>query len=71
MLEKSDEQLLAEIAAAGQKAGLPVAQVGQYCHAQKDGNCIWGHCPQLRDREPEKTGRHCPIDLHCEERGYQ
>ena len=32
------------------------------CHAAKDGECNWEHCPQLRDGEPKKTGRHCPLD---------
>lgn len=32
------------------------------CHAQKDGDCEHEGCPQLRDGEPAKTGRHCPID---------
>jgi hypothetical protein len=60
-----------EIKAAGKKAGLPLDQIGEYCHAQRDGDCIWAHCPQVRDGEPGFTGRHCPIDLHDEERGYQ
>lgn len=36
------------------------------CQADDDGYCEWEHCPQLRDGEPEKTGRHCPLDK-CEE----
>lgn len=32
------------------------------CHANRDGECYAPTCPQLRDGEPEKTGRHCPID---------
>lgn len=32
------------------------------CHAASDGECSWKECPQLRDGEPWKTGRHCPID---------
>jgi len=39
------------------------------CHAGKDGDCIWEHCPQLRDNEPTATGRHCPLDLQQEETG--
>src|SRR4026207_1265651 len=27
-----------------------------------DGECFWKDCPQLREGEPEKTGRHCPYD---------
>jgi len=33
-----------------------------YCHADRDGDCIHKQCPQLRDNEPHKTGRHCPLD---------
>lgn len=36
--------------------------VNAYCHADRDGDCSWQHCPQLRDDEPNKSGRHCPID---------
>jgi hypothetical protein len=32
------------------------------CHANRDGDCSWKDCPQLRDGEPKKTGRHCPFD---------
>jgi protein gp37 len=32
------------------------------CHAGKDGECNWQHCPQLRDSEPARSGRHCPLD---------
>ena len=37
------------------------------CHSQKDGNCNCESCPQLRDGEPERTGRHCPLDWNREE----
>lgn len=63
--------LQAEIVSAGKLCGLPVAVRGQYCHAGRDGDCNWQHCPQNRDGEPELTGRHCPIDIHVEERGHQ
>jgi len=33
----------------------------EYCHSQRDGDCIWLHCPQNRDNEPQKTGRSCPL----------
>lgn len=33
-----------------------------YCRSARDGECIWEHCPQLRDGEPFSTGRHCPLD---------
>jgi len=32
------------------------------CHGHEDGDCFWKDCPQLRDGEPAKTGRHCPLD---------
>ena len=32
------------------------------CHSAQDGDCFWQHCPQLRDGEPARTGRHCPLD---------
>lgn len=63
--------MIGEIAAAGRACGLSSEAVGHYCHSGKDGDCIWAHCPQNRDNEPHATGRHCPIDLHREERGYQ
>jgi hypothetical protein len=33
------------------------------CHAGKDGDCMHQSCPQLRDSEPHKTGRHCPLGI--------
>ena len=27
-----------------------------------DGECTWEGCPQIRDGEPETSGRHCPLD---------
>lgn len=30
------------------------------CRAGKDGECNWAECPQNRDGEPAKSGRHCP-----------
>lgn len=32
------------------------------CAAGSDGDCVHSQCPQLRDREPMKSGRHCPLD---------
>lgn len=32
------------------------------CHADRDGECSWVDCPQLRDGEPAKSGRSCPHD---------
>lgn len=31
------------------------------CRAGRDGECIWPLCPQLREGEPAKSGRHCPL----------
>lgn len=36
------------------------------CHAGRDGDCVWPACPQLRDGEPSKSGRHCPLDCAVE-----
>lgn len=36
------------------------------CHAGRDGECRMP-CPQLRDGEPRRSGRHCPIDIDTEE----
>lgn len=33
-----------------------------HCQAGRDGDCYWKHCPQTRDGEPGKSGRHCPLD---------
>jgi mannitol-specific phosphotransferase system IIBC component len=32
------------------------------CRSDRDGDCRWMHCPQLKDGEPERSGRHCPLD---------
>lgn len=31
------------------------------CQADRDGECHWEHCPQLRDGEPDKSERNCPL----------
>ena len=41
--------------------------LGKGCHAGWDGECNWNECPQERDGEPEKSGRHCPLDRREEE----
>ena len=38
-----------------------------YCQAGKDGDCIWEDCPQLRDNEPSRSGRHCPLDTETDD----
>lgn len=40
------------------------------CHGDRDGDCSWPECPQLRDNEPYATGRHCPLDQGCSRCGY-
>lgn len=37
------------------------------CEGASDGECNWEQCPQLIDGEPERSGRHCPLDLPEEE----
>lgn len=32
------------------------------CQASRDGDCSHAQCPQLRENEPHKSGRHCPLD---------
>lgn len=39
------------------------------CHADRDGDCSHAGCPQIRDGEPHKSGRHCPLDFDCERCG--
>lgn len=39
---------------------------GERCHASRDGEVCnfrsWQSCPQERDNESMKSGRHCPLD---------
>lgn len=37
------------------------------CHAGRDGECYWSECPQLRDGEPRRSHRHCPLDTSTDE----
>lgn len=37
------------------------------CHAARDGECHWEDCPQIRDDEPARTMRHCPLDNRDED----
>lgn len=39
----------------------------EHCAAGKDGECYHRKCPQIRDNEPEKSGRHCPLDNRSDE----
>lgn len=41
---------------------------GARCHAARsDGECHWKDCPQIRDGEPDKSDRHCPLDTWDDE----
>lgn len=31
------------------------------CASDRDGDCSHHACPQLRDREPQASGRSCPL----------
>jgi predicted HAD superfamily Cof-like phosphohydrolase len=31
------------------------------CASASDGDCVHRHCPQLRDGEPRRSGRSCPL----------
>jgi hypothetical protein len=40
------------------------------CHAtgrSSDGECRWRACPQLKDGEPARSSRHCPLDVRDED----
>ncbi len=37
------------------------------CQSDDDGYCDFSECPQLRDDEPKRSGRHCPLDQSEEE----
>jgi hypothetical protein len=37
------------------------------CAADRDGECSHSQCPQLRDGEPVKSGRHCPLNVQEED----
>ncbi len=39
------------------------------CAASRDGECGDSRCPQLRDGEPGRTGRHCPLDINRDDEG--
>jgi hypothetical protein len=38
-----------------------------HCGASRDGECGKSWCPQIRDDEPNKSGRHCPLDTQDED----
>lgn len=51
-----------ECRAKSVRVQIPLPLPNNLCHANRDGECNWIDCPQIRDKEPETTGRHCPID---------
>lgn len=42
-------------------SGKPYNRGAGTCRSGQDGECNWSECPQARDGEPAKTGRHCPL----------
>lgn len=52
-----------QVLAACKVWGIEIPEEKTRCHADSDGECFWEHCPQLRDKEPHKSGRHCPLDI--------
>jgi hypothetical protein len=40
------------------------------CQAATDGDCIHPNCPQNRDGEPMKSGRHCPLPHWSDDENY-
>ncbi len=40
------------------------------CHADGDDYCEWSKCPQLRDNEPYRSHRHCPLDSRLDDGDY-
>lgn len=52
----------------GERTELPAPEVTRdaepmRCHAGRDGDCTHPDCPQLRDGEPVRSGRDCPLDV--------
>lgn len=43
----------------------PLVAIYPTCMAAKDGDCDGKGCPQLGDKEPETSDRHCPRDTRC------
>lgn len=39
------------------------------CHANREGDCVWEGCPQIKDGEPLATGRSCPLEEWKDEEG--
>lgn len=67
----TESEMVRVVTLVGEALGLPPEALSKHCQYQRDGDCIWKHCPQERDGEPRRSGRHCPLDIHQDERGYQ
>jgi hypothetical protein len=51
---------------AGDPVQPPPTPTLMRCAADRDGECVHAQCPQLRDNEPAKSRRHCPLDIREE-----
>lgn len=69
--EQLADEFVEELAGEEDEAPYRHARSGFYgkCRAQEDGDCDHPDCPQLRDGEPARTGRSCP--LWTEHRGRE
>jgi uncharacterized protein (DUF1778 family) len=73
ILEKAKQVVLSDVANEAMRAmdrqavALLNHGLSPFCHAGRDGDCDWPECPQIREGEPEATGRHCPLDHGSEE----
>jgi len=47
----------------GQKFARTDDPLAELCRADRDGDCRWELCPQILDAEPDRSGRHCPLDI--------
>lgn len=50
------------------QATIPVISL-TWCASDSDGDCAHSQCPQLRDGEPLKSGRSCPVWKSIQDRG--
>lgn len=51
----------------GESSASPMWTDTDRCQAMRDGDCNWPECPQNRDGEPMRSGRHCPLDTCTDE----
>lgn len=62
VIEQANANSLLALAWNNSWKALPLSMYAEpFCHAQKDGDCTWAQCPQLRDGEPMRTSRACPL----------